>query len=103
MTRRWMAITAGSRPGQPPSFTTSPGCRNVTPQLARPACSGGCRVRAGDRFYITSLVLLATSLAPIVRSHWVIENSLNWVMDMVFRDDKCRLRTDEFLACLVTR
>lgn len=30
-------------------------------------------------FYITSLAMLATLLAPIVRSHWAIENSLHWV------------------------
>ena len=43
------------------------------------------------RFYITSLVLLASILGPIIRSHWAIENSLHWVMDMVFRDDECRV------------
>ncbi len=45
------------------------------------------------RLYITSLVLLAHLLGPIIRSHWAIENSLHWVMDMVFRDDECRVRT----------
>ncbi len=45
------------------------------------------------RFYITSLTLPAALLAPIVRSHWTVENSLHWVMDMVFRDDECRVRT----------
>ena len=40
------------------------------------------------RFYITSLALLAGLLWPIVRSHWAVENSLHWVMDMIFRDDK---------------
>jgi predicted transposase YbfD/YdcC len=25
---------------------------------------------------------------------WAIENSLHWVMDMIFRDDECRVRTD---------
>src|SRR3954449_10865714 len=43
---------------------------------------------------ITSLSLPAKSLAVIVRSHWAVENSLHWVMDMVFRDDECRIRTD---------
>ena len=35
----------------------------------------------------------AETFGPLVRSHWAIENSLHWVMDMVFRDDECRLRT----------
>jgi predicted transposase YbfD/YdcC len=45
------------------------------------------------RFSITSLPLAAAPLGPIVRSHWAIENSLHWVMDMIFRDDECRVRT----------
>jgi predicted transposase YbfD/YdcC len=44
------------------------------------------------RFYITSLVMLAHLLGPVVRSHWSVENSLHWVMDMVFRDDDSRVR-----------
>jgi predicted transposase YbfD/YdcC len=54
------------------------------------------------RFYITSLLLAANLLGPIVRSHWAIENSLHWVLDMVFRDDECRLRTDHAPANFVT-
>jgi predicted transposase YbfD/YdcC len=46
------------------------------------------------RFYITSLVLLANLVGPMIRAHWAIENSLHWIMDMVFRDDECRVRTD---------
>jgi predicted transposase YbfD/YdcC len=45
------------------------------------------------RFYLTSLVWLAAQLGPVVRSHWAVENSLHWVMDMIFRDDECRIRT----------
>jgi predicted transposase YbfD/YdcC len=52
------------------------------------------KVERETRFYITSLMLLAHLLGPIVRSHWAIENSLHWVMDMVFRDDECRVRTN---------
>ena len=54
------------------------------------------------RFYITSLVLLAHLLGPIIRSHWAIENSLHWVLDMVFRDDECRVRTDHAPANFTT-
>ena len=36
----------------------------------------------------------SANLGPMVRSHWAIENSLHWVMDMTFRDDECRIRTE---------
>lgn len=54
------------------------------------------------RFYITSLALLASLLGPVVRSHWAVENSLHWVMDMIFRDDECRVRTDHAPANFTT-
>ncbi len=54
------------------------------------------------RFYITSLVLLPHLLGPIIRSHWAVENSLHWVMDMIFRDDECRVRTDHAPANFAT-
>jgi predicted transposase YbfD/YdcC len=54
------------------------------------------------RLYITSLVMLASLLGPVVRSHWAIENSLHWVMDMIFRDDECRVRTDHAPANFTT-
>lgn len=54
------------------------------------------------RFYITSLTLPADRLGPIVRSHWAIENSLHWVMDMIFRDDECRVRTEHAPANFTT-
>ena len=62
----------------------------------------GDKIEQETRFYITSLVLLATLLGPIVRSHWAIENSLHWVMDMIFRDDECRVRTDHAPANFTT-
>jgi predicted transposase YbfD/YdcC len=54
----------------------------------------GDKIERETRFYVTSLILLANQIGPIVRSHWAVENSLHWVMDMVFRDDECRVRTD---------
>jgi len=55
-----------------------------------------------NRFYITSLPLRATQLGLIVRDHWAVENSLHWVMDMIFRDDECRVRTDHAPANFTT-
>jgi predicted transposase YbfD/YdcC len=54
----------------------------------------GGKTEQETRYYITSLVLLAHLLGPVVRSHWSIENRLHWIMDMVFRNDECRVRTD---------
>ena len=60
------------------------------------------KIELETRFYITSLVMLAHLLGPVVRSHWAVENSLHWVMDMVFRDDECRVRTDHAPANFTT-
>ena len=60
------------------------------------------KIECETRFYITSLALLAVHLAAFVRSHWAVENSLHWVLDMVFRDDECRLRTDHAPANFTT-
>jgi predicted transposase YbfD/YdcC len=47
-----------------------------------------------DRRGHTAMPLPADRIGAIVRDHWAVENSLHWVMDMVFRDDECRLRID---------
>jgi predicted transposase YbfD/YdcC len=60
------------------------------------------KVECETRFYLTSLVMIAALLGPVVRSHWAIENSLHWVMDMIFRDDECRVRTDHAPANFTT-
>ena len=60
------------------------------------------KIERETRFYITSLVWLASQLGPVIRSHWAIENSLHWVMDMIFRDDECRIRTNHAPANFTT-
>lgn len=67
-----------------------------------PESPGTYKIEHSTRFYITSLVLSANLIGPIIRSHWAVENSLHWVMDMVFRDDECRVRTDHAPANYTT-
>lgn len=60
------------------------------------------RTEHETRFYLTSLTMIAALMGPVVRSHWAIENSLHWVMDMMFRDDECRVRTNHAPANFTT-
>jgi predicted transposase YbfD/YdcC len=77
-----------------------PGLKSVVMVESTRELSG--KTERETRFYITSLVLLATQIGPLVRDHWAVENSLHWVLDMVFRDDECRLRTDHAPANFTT-
>jgi predicted transposase YbfD/YdcC len=46
------------------------------------------------RYYISSLGADAKELNRVIRSHWSIENSLHWVLDIAFREDDSRIRKD---------
>src|ERR1700675_819215 len=77
-----------------------PGLRGVV--MVESTREIGDKIERETRFYITSLVWLAHALGPVIRGHWAVENSLHWVMDMIFRDDECRVRTNHAPANFTT-
>jgi len=50
------------------------------------------RVTTERRYYISSRALTAHAFAEAVRSHWAIENTLHWTLDVTFREDLSRIR-----------
>ena len=45
-------------------------------------------------YFMSSLESNGEQLANYVRSHWAIENSLHWVLDVALKQDDCRIRKD---------
>lgn len=47
-----------------------------------------------QRYFISSLPPNAKEIAQAIRSHWAIENSLHWVLDVTLGEDNSRVRKD---------
>ena len=54
----------------------------------------GDNLRTEQRYFISSLPPDAQEIAEAVRSHWAIENSLHWVLDVTLGKDNSRIRKD---------
>ena len=82
------------------------GCKNwdglrtvVALELRRNEKSGTSVER---RYFISSLEADAEKIAHAVRAHWRVENSLHWVLDVVFGEDAARARTKNAAGNLST-
>lgn len=62
----------------------------------------GQQVTIEDRYYLSSLDGNPGRLLATTRTHWGIENSLHWVLDIAFREDECRVRKDHSAQNLAT-
>jgi len=48
--------------------------------------------KSATRYYLCSLRRNGKQFANAVRSHWSIENTLHWSLDMTYREDESRVR-----------
>ena len=46
------------------------------------------------RYFISSLPVKVKQFAHAVRSHWGIENSCHWCLDVTYREDESRIRDE---------
>lgn len=79
-----------------------PGLRSIVKVESRRELLVEDKVETETRYYISSLPADAKQIGHAIRSHWGVENGLHWVMDMVFRDDECRIRSGHAPANFAT-
>ncbi len=54
--------------------------------------NGTAKVEREVRYFLSSCPDDPAVLAQAIRTHWSIENSLHWVLDVTFREDDSRVR-----------
>ena len=75
-----------------------PGLAAVGKVTAERRTKTGCRRHA--RYYVLSRKLSAERFGRVARSHWAIENSLHWVLDVTMDEDQARNRKGNGAHCL---
>jgi predicted transposase YbfD/YdcC len=103
--RRWMSIEKGHGREELRGYLQMPvpealrgadlwkGLKSIG--VATLVCTRGGVETSETRYYLSSLPVGVKRFARAVRSHWSVENSCHWSLDMTFREDESRIRTPQ--------
>lgn len=77
----------------PPQLQGHPQWRDVQSvvQIYRATRRGG-QLHEQSTYYISSLPPQVKKIAGYIRGHWGIENRLHWTLDVIFAEDRSRIR-----------
>jgi predicted transposase YbfD/YdcC len=73
-----------------PGFAQWKGLKSIGVATSR--CLRDGKETVEVRYYISSLAVSVKKFAHAVRSHWGIENSCHWSLDITYREDESRIR-----------
>jgi predicted transposase YbfD/YdcC len=73
-----------------PGFAQWKGLKSIG--VATSCCLRDGKETVEVRYYISSLAVSVKKFAHAVRSHWGIENSCHWSLDITYREDESRIR-----------
>lgn len=77
-------------PSDLPDLDRWAGLQSIGLVIRTSLCQG--KETTESRYYISSLPVSVKRFAHAVRSHWAIENTCHWCLDVTYREDESRIR-----------